>query len=50
MAFDPISPLYFGYFFKLQNQYPFGSILDCRIRDTESEASATADLIVVPKP
>ena len=23
---------YFGYFFKLQNQYPFGYILDCRIR------------------
>jgi len=27
MAFDPILPLYFGYFFKLHNQYHFGYIL-----------------------
>ena len=32
MAFDPILPLYFGYFFKLHNQYHFGYILACRIR------------------
>jgi len=32
MAPYPTLLRYFGYFFKLQNQYPFGYILDCRIR------------------
>src|SRR3990170_8193988 len=36
MAPYPTLLRYFGYFFKLQNQYPFGYILDCRIRGLDN--------------